>query len=126
MSVTNKSFWFHRDNKDEWQFIGIWADTLEYNNIKELLLKKIKEDELYKYFILFREYKTVVSILQKNLYRRNFCHRIKCSDEFSKNQKKIILEKENKKIPKSIEYLKYKERVQVLNVETGELLILSK
>ena len=126
MSVTNKSFWFHRDNKDEWQFIGIWADTLEYNNIKELLLKKIKEDELYKYFILFREYKTVVSILQKNLYRRNFSHRIKCSDEFSKNQKKIILEKENKKIPKSIEYLKYKERVQVLNVETGELLILSK
>ena len=36
------------------------------------------------------------------------------------------MEKENKKIPKSIEYLKYKERVQVLNVETGELLILSK
>ena len=126
MSVTNKCVWLHKENIDEWQFIGIWADTLEYDNIKELLLKKIKEDELYKYFILFREYKNVVSILNKNLSRRNFCHRIKCSDEFSKNQKKMILEKENKKIPKSIEYLKYKERLQVLNVVTGELLILSK
>ena len=126
MSVTNKCVWLHKENIDEWQFIGIWADTLEYDNIKELLLKKIKEDELYKYFILFREYKNVVSILNKNLSRRNFCHRIKCSDEFSKNQKKMILEKENKKIPKSIEYLKYKKRLQVLNVVTGELLILSK
>lgn len=126
MSEINKSICLHKENIDEWRFIGIWADTLEYNNIKELLRKKIKEEELYKYFILFREYKTVVSVIQKNLSRRNFCHRIKCSDDFSKNHKKILLEKENKKIPKSIEYLKYKERVQVLNVETGELFILSK
>lgn len=119
----NRSVLFHRENEYEWRYVGIWADTVDFYNIKALLLNNIKEENFYKYLILFRKYQNVISILNKNLIRRNFCHHIQCSDKFSKNQKKIILVKENKKILKSIEYLKYKDQFQVLNVETGELTI---
>lgn len=65
MSVTNKSIWFHRDNKEEWRYIGIWADMLES------CILGIGIANLSDYLIIFKEYDNQIQILQDNLRLRN-------------------------------------------------------
>ena len=65
MSVTNKTSWFHRDNKEEWRYIGIWADMLES------CILGIGIANLSDYLILFKEYNNQLQILQDNLRLRN-------------------------------------------------------
>lgn len=80
MSVTNKSFWFHRDNKDEWRYIGIWADMLES------CILGIAITNLSDYLILFKEYNNQLQILQDNLRLRNIYNK-----HVAFNEKKEIL-----------------------------------
>ena len=65
MSVTNKSLWVHRDNKEEWRYIGIWADMLES------CILAIGIADLSNYLILFKDYDNQIQILQDNLQLRN-------------------------------------------------------
>lgn len=77
----NDSFLIHRENIDEWRFIGIWADMLDMS-IPELENKKLDE-----FLLLFKEYDTLLEVLQENLRLRNLYNRHK-----SINEKEKIIE----------------------------------
>ncbi len=86
MSVTNKSFWFHRDNKEEWRYIGIWADMLES------CILGIGIANLSDYLILFKEYNNKLLILQDNLRLRNIFNKhvaFNEKEEISKMEEEI-------------------------------------
>lgn len=74
----NGSFLIHRENIDEWRFIGIWADMLEHS-IPELENKKLSE-----FLVLFKEYNSLLEVIQENLRLRNLYNRHKSFNEKEK------------------------------------------
>ena len=87
MSVTNKSLWLHRDNNEEWRYIGIWADMLES------CILGIGIANLSDYLILFKEYNNQLQILQDNLRLRNIYNKHKT---FSEKEEILKMEEEIK------------------------------
>ena len=86
MSVTNKSLWLHRDNNEEWRYIGIWADMLES------CILGIGIANLSDYLILFKEYNNQLKILQDNLRLRNIYNKhvaFNEKEEISKMEEEI-------------------------------------
>lgn len=109
MSVTNKSIWFHRDNKEEWRYIGIWADMLES------CILGIGIANLSDYLIIFKEYDNQIQILQDNLRLRNIYNK-----HVAFNEKEEILKidediKNNiSAIPEKLSLFVYNQKVIVL------------
>ena len=105
MSVTNKSICFHRDNKEEWRYIGIWADMLES------CILGIGIANLSDYLILFKEYNNQLQILQDNLRLRNIFNKhvaFNEKEEISKMKEEI---KNNiSEIPEKLDLFVYNKK----------------
>ena len=105
MSVTNKSLWFHRDNKEEWRYIGIWADMLES------CILGIGIANLSDYLILFKEYNNQLQILQDNLRLRNIFNKhvaFNEKDEIAKMEEEI--KEKISALPEKLDLLVYNQK----------------
>ena len=105
MSVTNKSLWFHRDNKEEWRYIGIWADMLES------CILGIGIANLSDYLILFKEYNNQLQILQDNLRLRNIFNKhvaFKEKEEIAKMEEEI--KEKISALPEKLDLLVYNQK----------------
>lgn len=83
MSGLNKKVLIHRENKEEWRYIGIWADRLE-SSILGIGIANLSD-----YLILFKEYNNQLQILQENLRLRNIYNK-----HVAFNEKEEILKME--------------------------------
>ena len=109
MSVTNKTPWFHRDNKEEWRYIGIWGDMLES------CILGIGIANLSDYLILFKEYDNQIQILQENLRLRNLYNKhvaFNEKEEISKMEEYII--NNISAIPEKLNLFVYNKKVDCL------------
>ena len=83
--IMNRSVLFHRENKCEWRYVGIWADMLDS------CILAIEIVNLSDYLILFKEYDNQLQILQDNLRLRNLYNQ-----HIAFNEKEEILKMEEK------------------------------
>lgn len=66
MEKEKKSVWLHKENIDEWRFIGIWADMLDFDLSQHLNGYSPKSC-----LILFKHYDNPLQMIQNNLRLRN-------------------------------------------------------
>lgn len=71
MSEENRSAWIHKENQDEWRFVGIWADMLDENFLQE---ENVKPKD---FLILFREFNSPLDAVKENLRLRNLYNQYK-------------------------------------------------
>lgn len=60
----------HRNNEDEWKYVGIWGDMLD-EKLSCLIKSYFSSDCLSNLFIAFGHYKSTLEIIQENLSKRN-------------------------------------------------------
>lgn len=87
MSGLNKRVLIHRENKEEWRYIGIWADMLDSS------ILSLGISDLSNYLVLFQEYDNQMQILQDNLRLRNIYNKHKT---FSEKEEILKMEEEIK------------------------------
>ena len=65
--MVQKNIWIHKKNRDEWRFVGIWEDFLNYKNLTTIYPDDYNEN----YLFLFKKYDSPLEVVQENLRLRN-------------------------------------------------------
>jgi hypothetical protein len=71
----------HRENEWEWRFIGIWADMLDKSILNS------DEENKKDFLVLFKEYDSLLQVLQENLRLRNLYNQFKSNNSVAEIKK---------------------------------------
>ena len=101
---------FHRENDYEWRFVGIWADMISKNILKQ------NEANLQDFLVLFKKYDTSLQVLQDNLRLRNLYNKYKMTNLTD------AIDKMDKEIETQISDLSNKTEFCVYHTQTDTLM----
>lgn len=77
----NRSVLFHRENECEWRYVGIWADMLDKSILNS------DEENKKDFLVLFKEYDSLLQVLQENLRLRNLYNQFKSNNSVAEIKK---------------------------------------
>ena len=101
---------FPREKEYEWRFVGIWADMIDKNILKQ------NKANLKGFLILFKKYDTPLQVLQDNLRLRNLYNKYKMANLTD------AIDKMDKEIETQISDLSNKTELCVYHTQTDTLM----